>query len=139
MFLKSSIRLNKCNIVFSNSWKWIVCTGLLSKYYQFACDFQFIYLFLILSLQPDQINMAVLFWYLVKSDASVRFHTLTCTGQVTFYKVPEKHGHVQCTLYLFHKYSSLLTFLVHKRLGEQHPKHKKKLSKTKIFSKSRFD
>ena len=26
-----------------------------------------------LDLLPDQINMAVLFWYLVKSDASVRY------------------------------------------------------------------
>ena len=26
--------------------------------------------------QPDQVNMAVLFWYLVKSDASVRIRTV---------------------------------------------------------------
>ena len=42
----------------------------------------------IYSVQPDQINMAVLFWYLVKNYASLRY----CT--VTFYKVPEQHGHV---------------------------------------------
>ena len=49
-------------------------------------------------LQPDQIYMAVLFWYLVKSDAIV-YATLyeqyiVQTGQVTFNKVPETHGHV---------------------------------------------
>ena len=31
--------------------------------------------------------MAVLFWYLVKSDASVRYCILEFTEQVTFYKV----------------------------------------------------
>ena len=45
-------------------------------------------------LQPDQINMAVFFWHLVKSDASVRYFIVAYTGQVRFYKVPEKHGHV---------------------------------------------
>ena len=40
--------------------------------------------------QPDQLNMAVLFWYLVKNDA----------GQVRFYKLLELHGHVYLvTLY----------------------------------------
>ena len=34
-------------------------------------------------IQPDQINMAVLFWYLVKRYASVRFCTVAYTGQVT--------------------------------------------------------
>ena len=47
--------------------------------------------------RPDQINMAVLFWYLVKSDAIV-FATYsihyTYTGQVTFNKVSDAHGHV---------------------------------------------
>ena len=43
-------------------------------------------------IQGHQINMAVCFGHLVKSDlASVRY----CTPvQVTFYKVPEKHGQV---------------------------------------------
>ena len=45
-------------------------------------------------IQPDQINMAVLFWYLVESDASVRYLTVVDTGQVTFYRVLEIHGHV---------------------------------------------
>ena len=34
--------------------------------------------------------MAVLFWYIVKSDASIRY----CTVLNTFYKIPETHGHV---------------------------------------------
>ena len=34
------------------------------------------------------INMAVLFWYFVKSDASVRYRTLGYTGQVKFCTVP---------------------------------------------------
>ena len=46
-------------------------------------------------IQPDQINMAVLFWYLVESDlSSVGYCTEAYTRQVTVYKVPEKHGHV---------------------------------------------
>ena len=45
-------------------------------------------------LQPDQINMFVLFWYLVKSDASVRYCTVAYTGQVTFKGVPEQCDHV---------------------------------------------
>ena len=50
--------------------------------------------------QGDQFNMAFLFWYLVKSDASVRYSTVAYTGQVTFYKVPEQHGHAYlATLY----------------------------------------
>ena len=47
--------------------------------------------------QGDLLNMAVYFWYLVKSEASVRFSTYSSlqvlpdsyTGRVTFYKVPE--------------------------------------------------
>ena len=46
-------------------------------------------------LQPDQINMSVLLWFLVTSNASVRYCTIAYTGQVTFYKVPVTHGHVQ--------------------------------------------
>ena len=40
--------------------------------------------------QGDQLNMAVLFWYLVKCDSSSVGY---CTSE-TFYKVPEQHGHV---------------------------------------------
>ena len=40
------------------------------------------------NIQHDQINMAVMFWYLVKSSASVRYSTVTYTDQVTFHKVP---------------------------------------------------
>ena len=45
-------------------------------------------------LQPVQILMAVLFWYLVKHHARVRYCTVAYTGQVTFYKEPVQHGHV---------------------------------------------
>ena len=44
--------------------------------------------------QGDQLNMVVLFRYLVKCDpSSVHYCTVTYSS-VTFYKVPEKHGHV---------------------------------------------
>ena len=43
-------------------------------------------------LQPDQKNMVVLFWHLVKCDTTIR--TVAYTGQVTFHKVLESHGHV---------------------------------------------
>ena len=39
--------------------------------------------------QPNQINSAVLLWYLVKNYASVRFWTEANTEQVMFYKVQE--------------------------------------------------
>ena len=42
-----------------------------------------IFLIVYLPLQPIQINMAVLLWYLVKSDASVNA-TVAQPGQVTF-------------------------------------------------------
>ena len=45
-------------------------------------------------LQPDQNNMAVFFWYLVIIGAGVRYCTVLYTGKVTFYKVPETHGHI---------------------------------------------
>ena len=47
-------------------------------------------------LQGDQLNMAVCFWYFVKSDLSSEhvYSKVAYTGQVTFDKVPEKHGHV---------------------------------------------
>ena len=38
--------------------------------------------------------MAVCFLYLVKSDLSSLACTVAFTGQVTFNKVPDKHGHV---------------------------------------------
>ena len=41
-------------------------------------------------IQGDQLNMPVFFWYLVKVTYQVY-----ATMQVTLYKVPEKHGHVQ--------------------------------------------
>ena len=56
--------------------------------------------------QPDQINMAVLFWYLLKSElSSVLVHYCTMhTGPVTYYKVAEQHKHVwMATLYLNNK------------------------------------
>ena len=43
-------------------------------------------------LQGDQLNMAVFFWYIEKNDLYATVHVYT--GQVTFYKLPEKHGHV---------------------------------------------
>ena len=42
----------------------------------------------------DQINIAVFFWYLVKSECPVYASIHMYTVQVTLYKVPEKHGHV---------------------------------------------
>ena len=44
--------------------------------------------------QGHQLNIAVFFWYLVKSDWSMYTCIIAYTRQVTFYKVPEKHGHV---------------------------------------------
>ena len=44
-----------------------------------------------IQLQPDQINMAVFFWYLVKVTCPVY---IVYTGRATFYKVPETHGRV---------------------------------------------
>ena len=41
---------------------------------------------------PDK--HAVLFWYLVKSGASVRYCTVAYTEHVTFYQRPETHVHV---------------------------------------------
>ena len=48
-------------------------------------------------LQPDQINMAALFWYPIKSVASICYCTVAYNEQVTFYKVPETHDHVTIT------------------------------------------
>ena len=45
-------------------------------------------------IQSNQLNMAVFFRHLVKSDVSVRYCTVAYAGRVTFYKVPEQHGHV---------------------------------------------
>ena len=43
---------------------------------------------------PDQMNMAMFFWLLVKVDANVRCCTIAYTGQVIFHKAPETQGHV---------------------------------------------
>ena len=42
-------------------------------------------LILLPKVQGEELNLAVLFWFLVKSDA---------ISDVKFYKVPETHGHV---------------------------------------------
>ena len=44
--------------------------------------------------QGDQLNMAVFIWFVVKSDCPVYACTVAYTEQVSFYKVPDKHGHV---------------------------------------------
>ena len=45
----------------------------------------------------DQLNMTVLFWYLVKSDLpSVHVYS-SYTGHVTFYKVPENTAMFNCS------------------------------------------
>ena len=51
-------------------------------------------------LQPNQIKLAVFFLYPVKSDAIILYCTVAYTGQVTFYKVPEKHNHVYLVTFL---------------------------------------
>ena len=54
-------------------------------------------------IQPDQINMAVLFRYLLKSETNFRYCVITFTEQVAFSKVPETHGHVKLvTLYIIY-------------------------------------
>ena len=64
-------------------------------------------------IQPNQINMAVLFWYPIKSNASVRYTTEAYTGQVTLYKVPETHCYVRLvTLYKEHIYLIAIVFYV---------------------------
>ena len=46
----------------------------------------------LLKVQGERLYMAVLFWLLIKSDLyNVRVYS---SEQVTFYMVPEKHGHV---------------------------------------------
>ena len=46
-------------------------------------------------IQGDQFKMGVFFWYLGKSDLpSVHVYSSVHWMQITFYKVPEKHGHV---------------------------------------------
>ena len=54
-----------------------------------------LYVRIIRELQGDQLNVALCFWYLLKSDFSGVYAMYNrATGQVTFYKVPEKHCHV---------------------------------------------
>ena len=60
-------------------------------------------------IQGDQLFMAVCFSYLVQCT-----YTVAYTGQVTFYKVPEKPGHVYLvTLYVkkVSKFSSQICFV----------------------------
>ena len=45
-------------------------------------------------IQPDRINMAVLFWFLVKSDDSVRYCAVYVHLTSHVLQVPETHGHV---------------------------------------------
>ena len=45
-------------------------------------------------IQGDQLNMTVFFSYLVKSYLPMYVFTIALTGQLIFYKAPEKHGHV---------------------------------------------
>ena len=44
------------------------------------------------TVQGDQLNMAALFWDLVKHDSSSVDYCTAAYTSVTFYKVPEKHG-----------------------------------------------
>ena len=44
-------------------------------------------------IQGDQLNIAVFFWYLEKETCLEPTRTVAYTGQVTFYKVLEKHSH----------------------------------------------
>ena len=68
--------------------------------------------------------MAVCFWYPVKCDLSIvrSVCTVALTGQVTFSKVPEKHGHVylvglykntKCELQQYNRAASVLTLKDH--------------------------
>ena len=54
--------------------------------------------------------MAVCFWYLVNSAVTCPVYVcnvLAYTGQVTFYKVREKHGHVYLVwLYILVKFTA---------------------------------
>ena len=45
-------------------------------------------------IQPDQINMVVFFWYLVKIDCTVYTIVHAYIGQIIFYKVLKQHGHI---------------------------------------------
>ena len=61
-----------------------------------------------LQVQDDQLYMAVCFCYLVKSY----------TGQDTFHKVPEKHGHVYLVrLYSFRSGSSSINIFFSQRFS----------------------
>ena len=83
--------------------------------------------------QPDQMNMAVLFWYLVKSDDNVRYCKVAYTAQVTFYTFcvwysttgQDKHGRVvlvpckklrYCTV-LWYSSSNAVVKIVEKRFS----------------------
>ena len=54
--------------------------------------------------QLDQINMAMLFWYLLKNETGKFTALLYCQrtleiGRDTFYKVQEQHGHVHICIW----------------------------------------
>ena len=44
-------------------------------------------------IQGDQIDLAVFFWYPVKSDAIV-YASVQQHNQITFHKIAETHGHL---------------------------------------------
>ena len=46
------------------------------------------------TIQHDQINMAVLLWHLVKCDLSSEHHRTVAYTSVTFHKIPRQNGHV---------------------------------------------
>ena len=49
-------------------------------------------------IQSDKLNMVLFLWFLVTFSVYTTLHVYT--GQVTFYKVPETHDHVELiTLY----------------------------------------
>ena len=60
------------------------------------------------TLQSDQLNIAVLFWYLVKRDlSSVRYCTEAYTI-ITFYKASEQHCHVYLAIIALTKFPLFL-------------------------------
>ena len=53
-----------------------------------------LYVYTYLQLQSDQLNMAVFYGTLYKLTCPMYMCTVAYIVQVTFYKVPEKQGHV---------------------------------------------
>ena len=62
-----------------------------------------------IDVQPDQINMVVLFWYLVKSDLS-NVRNFTSVHWTHFLQGTSSHGHVQ-PVTLYNLQSSLLCWV----------------------------